>query len=482
MGPREDGAAGGDFRRAESELTIFKFMTTPTESNIPKTPDVQKPPSKRGGCLGWLWTWIDNLRITPGAILRRRIKNAGGLFVEALKRKKSFDSWTALSQEQKELIRDATMKVMSQQDSQNLERSSSSQRVVAAVQIIAIIAAFKLSPLLSKHVNYFLSTLNYPLPEYVYYAGVIVVIIIAVLIIIAIVFVVVQQDVSNLPDRVQNGILIWTLAAPVAIYGAIVVYLSRIIHINGHNIHIPLVIAESIIMDGLSFLLIILTYLFLQILIETLFEIVLLSWDTARNPSEAIIARLFTTIEMVEKQQEDWSNPNFQRKLMASLEYIAVNVERRIPYLVPSGDNATNAWMREQTEQISHTFRQWKKQIVLPNSKNRLTLLTNLGSAIVSVTTGNWDTLPKTTITTSKKEKLWIKHSWSILKSILTGGIIWGGVFVAHRIPSLHLSMDWAWLGLGFILLTLINIISPEVVANITAFKGVKDMMGSDKK
>jgi hypothetical protein len=238
----------------------------------------------------------------------------------------------------------------------------------------------------------------------------------------------------------------------------------------------------SAVIWGLQTWMIVSIYLVCIVCVLMLVHVALIRRHEAMFPDSAIIARLSKLLHTIESKPNKWTEISYKQELLMSLERLAVCTERCLPRKLRSGDLITDTWMKERSGNIAQTYRRWKQGILTPMPDTREALLSHLGSTLFSVASGNWDSVERTPVDASAREKLWHVKIIESARTILTGSLISGFVLCVQRLPGIHVPFGLIYLGPAYAILSLVSLLDPTISTKFEFFKTIKDIVMPEKK
>lgn len=138
-------------------------------------------------------------------------------------------------------------------------------------------------------------------------------------------------------------------------------------------------------------------------------------------PEAAIVAELADVLILVSNYPAGWSSVKFRHNLMSSLEDIASDIERNLPFNVRQGP-AESQWQAGQVRQIAAYFRWLNEWLLTPRSDTRGLFIDQISDALCNIVRGTWDwgQLTQAEFEASRQKTTWrnISKDWVITLSL----------------------------------------------------------------
>lgn len=186
-------------------------------------------------------------------------------------------------------------------------------------------------------------------------------------------------------------------------------------------------------------------------------------------PVAMVVDSLLLTLHALDKRKfKDLAKATTKAELIPRIEDVAASVER-VPRGMPSGDAATESWLKDEMTQIAGGVRSLKKWVLTPKADTHSQLYDRLVDLLRMVVTGNWDSMPRGTPGKVARPRRWVRRVFEILSAVMISSLaILTALVVPHSPLSELLSPGNLLIGGGiWVLLVVLAVLDPEKIRNL---------------
>lgn len=202
---------------------------------------------------------------------------------------------------------------------------------------------------------------------------------------------------------------------------------------------------------------------------------VLLYFNRHKYPVVGLTAFfLLTMLENIKKGERSWGKPAFSADLMQNLEFVAHDIENRLPLQLKSRDEQTDTWFQVKCGRVANYIRSLKRWVLVPKPDTRAHFEKAVQSLFVNIVSMNWDGLVEVEETNAAAIKRWYHKVFSALSQIGVALLLPLSLYIFHRMyPTVAIPPTITALVLGFPVVQLLTLLDPNLNAKITALKDI---------
>lgn len=207
-------------------------------------------------------------------------------------------------------------------------------------------------------------------------------------------------------------------------------------------------------------------------------------WRRYYAGATIVVSLLKIASEIEHATARQWGQSSFSRKLMASLEEIAICLERDWWRGLAASDMKTNEWSRNAASEMAVSIRNLKKWLLTPKPDTITNFRDRIIFNLVAVASGNWDALERTPSDPASRRASW--KNWLIARSrtVAVGALITLAIFIMQKFHIYALRPQWIFLGALYVTLCWAIDIDPLTSSRMEVLKSIKESFteGKEKK